>query len=113
MSLAICRSKLIGELTNEFYDLKLGLKQPLLTLRSCPRTIYSFFAESESDFTGKNDRNFNVESEPRSGQIHQNFRGVPGSAGIPSGSQNSVEILVLLTRTWFRFNVEVPVIFFP
>ena len=32
MSLAICRSKLIGELTNEFYDIKLGLKQPLLTL---------------------------------------------------------------------------------
>ena len=53
MSLAICRSKLIGELTNEFYDLKLGLKQPLLTLRSCPRSIYSFFAESKSDFTGK------------------------------------------------------------
>ena len=100
MSLAICRSKLIGELTNEFYDLKLGLKQPLLTLRSCPRSIYSFFAESKSDFTGKNDRNFNVESEPRSGQIHQNFRGVPGSAGIPSGMCNLAQKVIAWWWKW-------------
>ena len=44
-------------LTNEFYDLKLSLKQPLLTLCSCPRSIYSFLAEeNKPDFTGKNDQ---------------------------------------------------------
>ena len=39
---------------------------------------------------GKNDRNFIVESEPRSSQIHRNFCGVPGSARIPSGMCNLV-----------------------
>ena len=34
MSLAIGRIKSIGDVTNVFYDLELGLKQPFLTCRN-------------------------------------------------------------------------------
>ena len=43
-------------------------------------SFHSSQLSADNLFQEKNDRNFNVEPEPRSGQIHQNFRGVPGSA---------------------------------
>ena len=44
---------------------------------------------------------------------HWHARSLRASARNSGGSRNSAEILVNLTGTWFRFNVEVPVIFFP
>ena len=54
--------------------LKLGAKQPLFTLYSCPRLIQISGEKMTVTST------FNIELEPCSSQIHKKFCGVPGSA---------------------------------
>lgn len=71
ISRTICESKLIGDLTIELFNLKLGLKlkQPLLMLCSCQRSIYLHFVENNRLFLRDiNDQKFNIESYSSSGQ---------------------------------------------
>ena len=60
MSLAIGRIKSIGDVTNVFYDLELGLKQPFLT---CRDRVGSILCRITYQLGNKKNRNFKKSSE--------------------------------------------------